>query len=306
MTTSRSRDPEPGRRSQSPGASGRRGQPADPDTTDGRDHPSYLALDRAALGSLTAQLGRHLADCARCRAHVDRIADPGPAPQLTGAGARLRRETAVRRSARRPLPRRAWLGGLCAAAVAVLLLVGRDRPGEPVADRRGTRAGAGPAPAAGRDTGFDTAKGARAVGVYVRRGRHIFLWNGSEPVQPGDMLRLKLVPDGMTQVHVFSEGGAAPGATDGLSLLHRAAVAPDRDSLLDAAWRVDGTGERELLIVVLSRRPLPVAAARAAARAAGMGDDVWVARLVLAKRPGADPRGTPADDRPQPGTEVSP
>jgi hypothetical protein len=261
MTTSRSRAPDQDRK---------RGHDRPPRIPDGvGPHPSFLALDRAALGSRTAGVSQHLASCARCRDHVERIADPGPAPAL----GRLPREAArpVRRSSRL-----AWLNGLtAAAAVAVLLLVvliGREQPHiEP----------AGPVPpAAPPDSAHDTVKGGRAVGVYVLRGRHTFLWNGSEPVIPGDAIRLKLVPDGMTQVHVFSQG-ASPAE---LSLLHRAAVAPDRDALLDAAWKVDGAGDREVLIVVLSSRPLSLARAQDAARSGGMGERLWVARLILPKR----------------------
>jgi hypothetical protein len=230
-------------------------------------HPSYLALDRAALGSRTAALSRHLAECERCRAHVDRIAEPVAVPGAVELDRPGRRAVERRQPARR-----GWLNGLAAAATAavllVALLIGRDRDEPP-------RPADTPA-----ETGFDTAKGGRAVGVYVLRGRHTFLWNGNEPVEPGDSIRLKLVPEGMTQVHVFSPSGARE-----LALLHRARIAPDRDALLDAAWRVDGVGEREVLIVVLSAESLSLARAQAAAREGGMGEDVWVARLVLPKRP---------------------
>jgi hypothetical protein len=261
MTTSRSRAPDQDRK---------RGHDRPPRVPDGDGpHPSFLALDRAALGSRTAGISEHLADCARCRLHVERIADPGPAPAL----GRLPRE--VPRPVRRR-PRMAWFNGLTAAAAAAVLLlvvlVGRERPEmdptEPVRAR----------PPA--DTAHDTVKGGRAVGVYVLRGRHTFLWNGTEPVIPGDTIRLKLVPDGMTQVHVFSPGSSAAE----LTLLHRATIAPDRDALLDAAWKVDGAGDREVLIVLLSSRPLSLARAQDAARTGGMGDTLWVARLILPKR----------------------
>ena len=270
MTTTRSRGPdhhrEPSQHLRISGAPPERGQ----------GHPSFLALDRAALGSRTAALSRHLSECDRCRAHVDWIAGAAAAPEMP----RLERVAAPRsRPLRRRRAMRAWLSAATAAAavaVAVVALVGRgDR------DERGASRSA--APAAG-EARFDTSKGARAVGVYVLRGRRTFLWNGSEPIAPGDTIRLKLVPEQMTQVHVFSTGGAAGP----LILLHRADIAPDRDDLLDTAWRVDGAGDREVLIVVLSARPLSPAAAEAAARSGGMGDDIWVARLVLPKRPAGD------------------
>jgi hypothetical protein len=146
-----------------------------------------------------------------------------------------------------------------------------------VADRRADQPTGAPA-ASGAS--FATAKGGPAVGVYIRRGGRTFLWNGTEPVEPGDALRLKIVPDGMTRVHVF--GRATEEAE--LTLLHRAAIAPDRDALLDTAWRVDGEGEREVLVVVLSPRPLSIASARAAARSGATEREQWVVRLILPKR----------------------
>ncbi len=283
MTTPRFRDPDRDR-------ARRRGGDGSPDRSPPRDrdggdptHPSFLALDRAALGSRTDHVSRHLAGCERCRAHVQRIAEPGPAPATARARPQL-----LRPAARGWPARRAWLGGLtvaAAAAIVLVALIGRHQ-GERVAQ-------SDPPPATG-DERFDTAKGGRAVGVYILRGRHTFLWNGSESIAPGDTLRLKLVPDGMSQVHVFSGGGGARGVGEP-QLLHRADLAPDRDVLLDTAWRVDETGEREVLVVVLSRTKISLAAAQAAARttrtgesrstAALMSDDVWVARLVLPKRP---------------------
>jgi hypothetical protein len=237
-------------------------------------HPSYLALDRAALGSRTAALSRHLAECERCRAHVDRIAEPVALP----SGLEFERRAQRAPVERRPPAARAWLSGLAAAATVALLLIavltGRER-NQPVRPAGGDTVAT--------EDGFDTEKGGRAVGVYVLRGRHTFLWNGAEPVEPGDALRLKLVPDGMTQVHVFSQSGARD-----LVLLHRARVAPDRDSLLDTAWKVDGVGEREVLVVVLSAEALSLSRAQAAAREGGMGEDVWVARLILPKRPASE------------------
>jgi hypothetical protein len=268
MTTTRSRGPDDDReRSQHLRISG-----PPPEQGQGQGHPSFLALDRAALGSRTATLSQHLSECERCRAHVDWIAGAAAAPEMP----RLARVAAPRHPLRRRPAVRAWLSAATAAAavaVAVVALVGRG-------DRDQLGAGHRAAPAA-REVGFDTSKGARAVGVYVLRGRRTFLWNGSEPIAPGDTIRLKLVPERMTQVHVFSTGGAGGD----LVLLHRADIAPHRDDLLDTAWRVDGAGDREVLIVVLSARPLSPAAAEAAARSGGMGDDIWVTRLVLPKRP---------------------
>jgi hypothetical protein len=254
-----------------------RGPDRDPDTGlrlvpgGAAQHPSYLALDRAALGSRTAELDRHLAECERCRAHIERVSEPVAVP----SAAVLERH-ARRAPMRRPSARRGWLGGLAAAAAAAVLLVAV------LTGREGARP-ARPADRVASEVGFDTAKGGRAVGVYVLRGRHTFLWNGTEPVAPGDSIRLKLVPDGMTQAHVFSLSRASE-----LVLLHRARIVPDRDALLDAAWKVDGVGEREVLIVVLSADPLSLARAQAAAREGGMGEDVWVARLTLPKRPSTE------------------
>jgi hypothetical protein len=248
------------------------------------EHPSFLALDRAALGSRTDALSRHLAGCERCSGHVESIALAAAAPDMP----RLARAAAPRGRPLRHRPARAWLSAATAAATVAIVVVawlGRGRDdGVDRGDRSDGRPTERVATPAARASGFDTRKGARAVGVYVLRGRRTFLWNGSEPIAPGDTIRLKLVPEQMTQVHVFSVTG--PGGN--LVLLHRADIAPGRDAPLGTAWKVDAAGDREVLIVVLSARRLSLARAEAAARSGGMGDEIWVTRLALPKRPSSD------------------
>jgi hypothetical protein len=241
------------------------------------DHPSFFALDRAALGDASPSVTRHVEACEQCRARLQSLGDPAPLPAALEH--RLRRLAPTRR-ARWPWARRAWTGGLVAAAAALVLVAvvgrwpGREAPAARVVAGGGSGEAAPPS-----EEAYDTAKGGRVVGVFVRRGGKTFLWDGREPVRAGDALRLKVVPDGLRFVHVFSEVDGPGGAS--LQHIHQAAFQPRSGGLLRAAWQVDGASRREILVVVLSRAPIDVDAARAAARAAALDADTWVARLVL-------------------------
>jgi hypothetical protein len=241
------------------------------------DHPSVFALDRAALGDASPSVTRHVATCEPCRARLLALADPAPLPAALEH--RLRREAPARR-ARWPWARRAWTGGLAAAAAALALIAVVDR--WPRGDAPAARVGAGGGSVAAAPTieeVHDTTKGGRAVGVFVRRGGKTFLWDGRQPVRAGDALRLEVVPDGLGFVQVFSEVDGPGGPS--LQHLHQAAVPPRSGGVLRVAWQVDGASPREVLVVVLSRAPLDVDAARAAARATRPDADTWVSRLVL-------------------------
>ena len=246
------------------------------------DHPSVFALDRAALGDASPSVTRHVAACERCRARLQALGDPAPLPAALEQ--RLRREAPARRP-RWPWARRAWTGGLVAAAAGLILIAVVGRWPDEAAPAARVADGSGGAPPATEEA-HDTAKGGRAVGLFVRRGGVTFLWDGREPVRAGDALRLEVVPDGLGFVHVFSEVDGPGGAS--LQHLHQAAIPAGAGGVLRAAWQVDGASRREILVVVLSRAPLDVAAARAAARSAPT-DDTWVARLVLPVAAGARP-----------------
>ena len=183
-------------------------------------HPSFLALDRAALGAALDPAARaHVEGCARCQAHVDRVRRPeAPAPWLRAL------------PPARPASWRAWRwgGGLALAAAACAFLLFARARGD------------------GRDDHADaiTAKGAPEVLLHIKRGDSVMTWDGAAAVLPGDRLRLEIAASGYRRVQVIGAGGA---------LLHDA---PLRESgLLPLAWKVDDQPGPETLTVILSDHP---------------------------------------------------
>jgi hypothetical protein len=183
------------------------------------DHPSYLELDRVVLGSEHASATReHVEGCTRCSLYVERVGRPDVPPAWVHALA-----------PQRPGWRKWFLGAgfAVAAAAAVLLLVvpriRNDRTDEP---------------------SYTTVKGSPTVGVHIKRGTDVFLWDGVEPVKPGDRIRLEVAASGYRRVQVLA-GGA--------SLFDDAL--PETGALqLPAAWEVDAQPGAEILDVVLFDR----------------------------------------------------
>ena len=128
-------------------------------------HPSYLELDRLALGAeRSPETSDHVRNCGRCTAYLAQITSDRPVPGWARALSPGGRQVETRRWAR-------WVlaGGLAGAAAAVgLVLVLATVPGEE------------------RDT--VVAKGTPAVGVYIRRGGKVALWDGRAAILPGDTL----------------------------------------------------------------------------------------------------------------------
>jgi hypothetical protein len=180
------------------------------------EHPSYLELDRAALGAEAASARAHLARCERCRHYVERLARHEPRPPAWV------RELAPSRS-----PRRAWwFGGsfalVAAAAVAVVLLVFVRRDREP---------------------SYTTVKGAPSIAVHVKRGDDVFIWDGVERLMPGDRLRLEVAARDHRRVQVLTAGDVS---------LFDAPLPAGGSLLLPAAWEVDAQPGAETLTVVLT------------------------------------------------------
>lgn len=96
-------------------------------------------------------------------------------------------------------------------------------------------------------------RGAPSVGLYIKRGARVFLWDGRQPVAAGDRLRLKVVPEGFTHVGVFA---TAASSSEQARLLFASEIAPEEETLLPRAWEVDDTSGAETLVVVLGRRPV--------------------------------------------------
>ena len=199
------------------------------------DHPSFLELDRAALGiDVASATHTHLSTCERCRVHVERLAPQEAPPAWVRDLARVRRS------------RRPWLfgGGLALAAAVILLLFAR-RDADP-------------------DASFTTVKGGPSVAVHVKRGDAVFLWDGLDPVSPGDQLRLEIAATGYQRLQVFAAGGVP---------LYDAPISAG-STLLPTAWEVDAQPDAETLTIVLT----------------GSHQPEWRTTLKLAKTTVEDPR----------------
>jgi hypothetical protein len=210
-------------------------------------HPSFLELDRGALGAMSEEQRRHLDACPTCSAYVARLQQPLPIP------AWVREEAARSRPA---AGMRSWLGALAALAAAASVLAVAFPAREPRVQ----------------------VKGQASVALYLKRGEQISLWDGRSPVRPGDLLRLKVVPE--EQEHVLVAAAAASGE---LKVLYQGAVAPRCEALLPESWRVDETAEPETLVIALSAKRLDVEALRRALASSARTPDLWTTVLTLHK-----------------------
>lgn len=188
-------------------------------------HPSFLELDRLALGEASATTRSHVEACPRCSAHVARVDMPVALPAWVAEVDTPRRPWRLR-----------WLGGFvaagAAAAAAVAILAPADRPA------------------------YVAAKGMPSVAVYVLRDGHTALWNGSDALHPGDRIRLKVAPEGYRWVAVSA---FAPDGTQ--RLLHAAALDPAGDYLLPESFRLDAAPGPERLHIALDARAVDPARA---------------------------------------------
>lgn len=211
-------------------------------------HPSEYALDRAALGAATSEVSRHVARCGRCAAAIAaRRAPVEPPAWLDRVEVRPER---LRR-------RRWWLLPLplvAATAAAVLAIVAA-----PVRER-GVRE-----------------KGAPRVTVFVKRGADVAPWDGRARVRAGDRLQLSIRGAGFAQASVASVAGSPAGVP---AVLWAGPVEPDGETVLPLSFRVDAQGDREVLSVILSARPVAPWQHASAPRPDG-GD--WTTRLELPK-----------------------
>jgi hypothetical protein len=253
-------------------------------------HPSYLELDRMALGApdagATQATAAHVTACERCRRHLDGLEDVPPMPaalrarlvsELNGAAATgnglLARLLAGRRTR---LYGATALAGAMAVAAAVVWVGGGRAPG--------------PDAPAGR---YDGIKGLPSVWIYVKHESELALWDGERPLAPGDRFRLKIDPQDLTHVDVFTADDTGDAE---LRPVWSGELAPGVVTTLPPAWQLDGDGRRESLIVVLARRAVSAAAAkRFAERGAPAG--VWLRRFELRPAPPAERGRPPAAER---------
>lgn len=137
-------------------------------------HPSFLALDRLALGGGVPEDRQHADGCAQCGAYLARLEAPAPVPDAVRALAR---------------PRWArWAVGGLATAVATSLAVAAVVAQQPAEEVR--------------------RKGSPVASVFIRRGEAVMRWDGVAAVRAGDALRLEVQPEGFARLMVLE--GATP------------------------------------------------------------------------------------------------
>ncbi len=141
-------------------------------------------------------------------------------------------------------------------------------------------------------TGYDGTKGLPSVWIYVKHDNELALWDGERPLTPGDRLRLKIDPQDLTHVDVFTreEAGKSGARSDGgdLVTVFSSRLPHGAITTLPAAWQIDGIGRHESLIVVLAKRAISAADAKRFVEI-GAPADVWLRRFQL-RTAGPGPR----------------
>jgi hypothetical protein len=192
----------------------------------GPPHPSYLELDKLAVGAGSELARQHVAACKECTAHVERVQAPAPLPEW------VRNPQGVRAGAR------AWIwswqaavAGVCAVA---LIAVGV-----------GTLTnGTGPAHQA-----YQVKGGTPGLAIFVKRGETVEAWDGHRSIRTGDSLRLQVAPEGFA--HITVDSPSSPGAP-----LFDGPLSAATD-FLPVSWRVDDQQGDEILEITLSGPGLP-------------------------------------------------
>jgi hypothetical protein len=217
-------------------------------------HPSFLALDRAALGDMPEEVRAHLASCPRCAGHVDALGRPPPVPSWAVALAHEPPRTASLLARLAP-----W--GVAALAAGLALVLWVPRATETL-----------PAPRAGLRS-----KGSPAVALYVKTGDAVRLWDGEAPVAEGDLLRLKVMPEGFRWLTVAAADGGS------WQVLHEGPVPERGETLLPTSWRVEPGEQPEQLLVVLSHAPVPASSLAPLHEEPARTEALWVLPLTLSK-----------------------
>jgi hypothetical protein len=214
-------------------------------------HPSYLELDRRALGvAIDPASEAHVTRCERCQGYLAATSAAPVAPTWLEPRLRARR--------RRRIAGFGAVAGALALAASVCLMWFM---------------------LPGRGANYDGIKGAPSVGVYVQRGAVVQLWNGSA-LQAGDRIRLEVAPEEFSYVSVFSVPPVSP-----LVRLYAGPVKRGARNLLPKAWQVDAADGPEQLAVFLSDMEISAPAAQTLLRARDP-EQVWLVRLSLPKQSG--------------------
>ncbi|NRD61977.1 hypothetical protein HRD49_09430 [Corallococcus exiguus] len=222
-------------------------------------HPSFIELDRAALGSPSPSLAQHLKTCAECGAYLERVTRPEPVPAWARAlGTEPLRATRRLEWMRWGLP----LLATAALGCLVLLFVPRTRGAE--------------------ETEYQGPKGAPSVAVHIKRGDRVFLWDGRTPLAPEDRIRLQVSSGAHRYVTVAAR---APEGPAGWTVLFEGPLSSERDTALPTSWRVDGAGGEETLRILFSGEPLSASQAEALFSEAPRTAKLWTTELRLPKSP---------------------
>jgi hypothetical protein len=228
----------------------------------GGQHPSFLELDRLALGAAAPATTAHVSGCATCREHLEQVR---AAPAMP-AGLRDRATAPAPADFGLEFPAgwrgfaRAWLVGGGLAAVAVLLLLARLRPpGDPP------------------EAAYVGDKGLPSVWIYVKHDADLSLWDGVQPLSAGDRLRLKIDPQGHTHAAMFTQDRRASLPAP----VWNGALAPGAVNTLPTAWTLEGPAD-EHLIVVLAQAPVSPEEARRFVEE-GPPKGVWLRMFTLRK-----------------------
>lgn len=215
------------------------------------EHPSFLALDRHALGEPTADVILHVAQCAECRAHVEaaRVASPIPARVLELVPTPVPRIRWWRSPwVRRGIP----LAIACAIPIAVVGSVG---VGQYVARREHL---------VQRHPSVVNVKGTPTAVAWVKHGDTVTLWRGT-PLEPGDAVRFQVVMEHFTRLTVVDATSK--------SVLYEAVVTKETTT---PAWTLDGSPGGDVVWVVLSNEAVTPAIVDACD-----GVAVWCRRFDL-------------------------
>jgi hypothetical protein len=213
-------------------------------------HPSYLLLDRLALGAHMPELDAHVAECERCKSHLHALDQPLEIPAWARA---LEREP--RSSFFQNLRGRFVFGSLAlATAAAALLIVVRPQH-------------------------YDGSKGAPSIAVYIRHGEQVSLWDGRASLRAGDAIRLKVSASGYSHLSVaLADGGT-------LSPLFDGAVSPRGETALPNSWALDNAPGPERLLIVFSDATLGRQDLELATHEQQRNKEIWSTLLVLDKNP---------------------
>lgn len=208
-------------------------------------HYSPLELDTAYATDPTLaadpEIAEHVADCTRCAAYLRTLEEQSALPLCA------------------PRPPRRILPAVAAALAlaAALLLFVKTR---------------------GDTTGYVGAKGGSpALQLLVRRAAATKVWDGREPLRPGDALALHVACEGRARVTVAARSAA------GWAVLEEAPC-PAQPAVLPFTLVVDDAPGPEHVAVVIGDVPLSPTSLGAAIEAPDAR--TWVTRLTLPKDTG--------------------